>query len=321
MVCDGIQKISALYGPQLAHIKTQSQTIVSREKLRGFIMALTYDFDMFSIIPTDVQARYGDLIAELGVPETLGTQRALFRDASAVEILKGASEAVKTCLMDSGFGLSVYDSGAGCGRYPASDAPARAQVIERLMENLEKLPSDADWNGFDIEAFAMDALTAKPREMAANPAPLLYPAQVDQQRETSHPQSKGNGGEMDVFFSAPASTQAKTTEGAPADIDSFFSKPATAAATQPLPSGPDMDAFFSAPPKLGKAAQTPRAMTAEDIRMTIDSAPPRKVGIGAAKMGMMALGLFVVVTLLGNGNGAAKLVEVATGGKMVTVQR
>ena len=86
MVCDGIQKISALYGPQLAHIKTQSQTIVSREKLRGFIMALTYDFDMFSIIPTDVQARYGDLIAELGVPETLGTQRAFFRDASAERV-------------------------------------------------------------------------------------------------------------------------------------------------------------------------------------------------------------------------------------------
>ena len=279
-------------------------------------MALTYDFDMFSIIPKELQAQYGELFADIGMKEQASQQRALFRDPAAVAALQGASEEVRKCLLDSGFGINVYDSGAGPGRYPAADAPARAEVIERLMENLEKLPPDADWNGFDIEAFAMAALTAKPLQQQASNPQVAAAAQTPRQ---PNPESMRGGETLDAFFGNAAGTPPKPAATPGPDMDAFFSGSAASTAMQSPPSGPDMDAFFSAPPKQGSAAPVPRPMTAEDIRMTIDTAPPKKVGLGPVKMGMMALGLFVVVTLLGNGASTAKLVEVATGGRMVTI--
>ena len=281
-------------------------------------MALNYDFDMFSIIPKELQAQYGELFADIGMKEQASQQRALFRDPAAVAALQGASEEVKKCLIDSGFGISVYDSGAGPGRYPAADAPARAQVIEQLMENLEKLPADADWNGFDIEAFAMAALTAKPLQLQASHSQETAAAATPKQQ---NPEATRGGETLDAFFGNAAGTPAKEAAVPGPDMDAFFSGTGASGAIQTSPSGPDMDAFFSAPPKQGSAAPVPRPMTAEDIRMTIDTVPPKKVGLGPVKMGMMALGLFVVVSLLGNGAGTAKLVEVATGGKMVTIQK
>ena len=278
-------------------------------------MALTYDFDMFSIIPKELQAQYGELFADIGIKEQASQQRALFRDPAAVAALQGASDEVRKCLLDSGFGINVYDSGAGPGRYPAADAPARAQVIERLMENLEKLPPDADWNGFDIEAFAMASLTAKPM-LKASHSPI---ATASPTRQQPNPDSLRGGETLDAFFGNAAGTPPKTAATSGPDLDAFFSSTGASAATQAAPSGPDMDAFFSAPPKQGSAAPVPRPMSAEDIRMTIDTAPPKKVGLGPVKMGMMALGLFVVVSLLGDGTGMQKMVEVATGGKMVTL--
>lgn len=279
-------------------------------------MAITYDFDMFSVIPKDVQARFGDMLAEIGATEMVKEQRALFRDPAAVAALQGASDEVKQCLRDSGFGINVYDSGAGPGRYPASDGPARAQVIERLMENLENLPEDVDWNGFDIEAFAMAALTAKPLE-----APVNAPVGMRAAAGPPDPEPGPAPSSMDDFFSG--STRGRPQEPRPAqpDMDAFFGGSPTDGAPAPQQPGPDMDAFFSNTGGAQATADAAPRMTAEDIRMSVDTAPPKKVGIGPVKMVLMALGLFVVVSLLGNGTGAGKLVEVATGGKMVSVSR
>lgn len=281
-------------------------------------MALTYDFDMFSIIPREVQSQFGDKFQELGVSGQMKAQRALFRDPAAVEALQGASEEVKNCLLDSGFGINVYDSGAGPGRYPASDGPARAQVIENLMENLERLPEDVDWNGFDIEAFAMAALTAKPLDLSARSDTPARSATLEapQVRQAASPTAS-----MDDFFSNQPGTGTANRGNVQPDMDSFFSNPKGSPATSPRNDGPDMDSFFSNTGGTRAAAVAPPPMTAEDIRLSIDTAPPKKAGFGPVKMVMMAVGLFVVVSILGNGTGADKLVEIATGGKMVSVNR
>ncbi|MEQ9041682.1 MAG: hypothetical protein RIE24_25430 [Silicimonas sp.] len=283
-------------------------------------MALTYDFDMFSVIPKEVQAQVGGMFQELGMTGQMQEQRALFRDPAAVAALQGSSEDVKKCLLDSGFGINVYDSGAGPGRYPASDGPARAQVIERLMENLEKLPEDVDWNGFDIEAFAMAALTAKPVDTVSHSLDALRSdAAVRDQTPSAPP--RGAQSSMDDFFSGRPMARPPVAQPAGPDMDSFFSN--TGASAMPAPEAPasDMDSFFSGSPRTEAYAVPPRPMSADDIRSTIDTTPRRKSGFGPVKMMMMALGLFLVVAMLGNGTGATKLIEAATGGKMVTVSR
>ena len=266
-------------------------------------MPITYDFDMFSVLPKGIEPRPGE-------------QRALFRDPAAVAALQGASNEVKSCLWDGGFGFNVHDSGAGPGRYPALDGPARAAVIERLMENLEKLPEGADWNGFDIEAFAMAALTAKPMETAAAASGALPAAE----RGVAPTPEAAPASAMDDFFSGtPKAAEAAPRAPAP-NMDDFFSGSPRAAGPAPEQAAPDMDAFFSnTGGGRARADAPPPQMTADDIRLSVDTAPPKKVGFGPVKMAVMALGLFAVVSLLGNGIGAEKLVEVATGGKMVSI--
>lgn len=272
-------------------------------------MAITYDFDMFSVMPKDLQAKFGDMFAETGMTEMVKEQKALFRDPAAVAALQGASEEVKQCLWDSGFGINVYDSGAGPGRYPASDGPARGAVIERLLENLEKLPEDVDWNGFDIEAFAMAALTAKPLD-----APWTS---SDEMREAG---PKVASASIDDFFGGSPKAAAVPPRTSEPDMDSFFTGSPKAGNSAPPKADIDMDSFFSNAGGSRPATDAPPRMTAEDIRMSIDTAPPvKKVGFGPIKMGLMALGLYVVVSVMGSGLGAEKLVEAVTGGKMVAI--
>lgn len=268
-------------------------------------MTLSYDFDMFSTVPADLRDEFGD------DADALDEQRALFRDPATVEALKGASREIGRCFLKSGFGLNVYDSGAGPGRFPKADAPARAQVIEDLMTNLERLPDGLNWNGFDIEAFAMAALNAKPLDGPARremPVPAREPAMAQP---------------MDRFFESAPVAGGAVAAPAP-NMDDFFSgKPSGAAALAPAPAaGPDMDAFFNN--TSGTAASgRPAApkMTAEDIRMSIDTAPPKKVGMGPVKIILMAVALYLAVSFLAGGAGGEKLVEFATGGGMVTVNR
>lgn len=268
-------------------------------------MALKYDFDMFD---------------QRGNDGGSGGKHARFRDLNAVRFLRGASEEVKNCLLESGFELNVYDSGAGPGYYPASDGPARARVIERLMENLEELPEGADWNGFDIEAFAMAALLAKPLDVSAQaPKAMPRPRSDVPPAATARPEAPAPS--MDSFFSNQPSSRSTSGQPAAPDMDSFFSNRKISAPPAPESAGPDMDSFFSNVRNSRASATTPAPMTADDIRMNIDTAPPKKVGLGPVKMVLLALGLFAVVTVLGNGTGMDKLVDLATGGKIVSVDR
>lgn len=283
-------------------------------------MAITYDFDMFSIMPREIQAQFGDMFAEMGMTEAMKEQRALFRDPAAVAALQGASEDVKQCLIDSGFGINVYDSGAGPGRYPASDGPARAQVIERLMENLEKLPADTNWNGFDIEAFALAALNAKPLDTPTN---SLGAMRATERAQGSNPAPASQASGMDQFFSSAPPVPRHPADATP-NLDDFFSAPpkdARAHATAP-DEGPDMDSFFSnTGAASGRAGTASRQMTQDDIRMSLDTTPPpKKFGFGPVRMGILAVGLYLVVSLLGSGEATEKVIELATGGRMVAVE-
>ena len=265
-------------------------------------MALTYDFDMCPVgnsIPGSTSA----------IPQHV----ALFRDPATPEALKGASVEVRNCFAESGFGFETHDSHAGPGRYPADDADARQAVVQRLIGNLEALPDGLNWNGFDINAFAMAALAAKPVLSSEKPS-LAEPV-----APTPDPTpGKDEAPSMDNFFLAKPAAQAKAK---PVAMDDFFS--ASPAAQKPISDSapaPDMDAFFANTAPRQKAAQPPEQFTADDIKLSIDADQPvKRVGLSPVKMGMMVVGLFVVVSLLGSGGGGTKLVELATGGNLVQI--
>lgn len=299
-------------------------------------MIQSYDFDMFSVIPKELQAQFGDMFAEAGLGNAMGEQRALFRDAGAVAALQGASEEIKDCFLTSGFGLNVYDSGAGPGRFPPSDGPARAHVIEQLLNNLERLPSSLNWNGFDIEAFAMAAMNAKPLDTAGaksftemrhegQPTPRPAAPNPAEQAMGMAPEAPGSsGGSLDSFFSGAPNAATPPPQNA-GSMDAFFSgnTGGAAAAAPEADPAPNLDDFFS--DTSGSAAhgapKTPQ-MTADDIRMTLDTPPPqaKKMGFGPIKMGLMAIGLYIVVSMLGGSEGGQSFIEkFAGGGNMVSV--
>ena len=256
-------------------------------------MAIAYDFDMCSTLPKGLQPGSGDMFQDIGMFEDTRAQMALFRDPAAVAALRGASDAVRRCLTDSGFGLRVHDSGAGPGQFPQPDEKARMAALGKLRLNLRRLPSDADWNGFDIRAFLAAAAAATPIDAAALPPVGL-----------------------------PRAMPVEATGGAP-NLDDFFSaKPSTARAYAPAAdTGPDMDAFFSNQTAPRSGADAPPRMTADDLRLTIDRDLPRKPSFGGAvKLMMMAAGLFLVIAFIGSGKGPARLLEQASGGQVVTAK-
>ena len=245
-------------------------------------MALTYDFDMFSIMPKEIQERFGDTFKELGMSEQMKEQRALFRDPAAVMALQGASDAVKKCVIDSGFGINVYDSGAGPGCFPPSDAQARMNVLGKLRQNLRQLPPEADWNGFDIDAFMESAATARPNDVPAH--------SLKEIRRNSVPNV------------SPA------REGSAVDLDSFFTaKPTDARAYASGPvSGPDMDSFFSNSPAARGGQGVGAAELIESVRATYD-VPPRRKNKSLVMMAVMGLGLYLVVSFVAGDGALAKL--------------
>ena len=265
-------------------------------------MALTYDFDMCPV---------GKSIP--GSTSAILQQVALFRDPVTAEVLKGADVEVRNCFAESGFGFETHDSHAGPGRYSAEDADARQAVVHRLIDNLEALPDGLDWNGFDINAFAMAALAAKPVASAQSPSlaePVApAPETASRNNETSS---------MDDFFSAKPAAQAQAK---PVAMDDFFSaNPMESKLRSDSAPAADMDAFFANTAPRSKATQPPEQFTADDIKLTIDADQPvKRVGLSPVKMGLMVLGLFAVVSLLGSGGGGTKLVELATGGDLVQI--
>lgn len=123
---------------------------------------MTYDFYMFAATPVEIRQKYSKLLEAFDIEEQAAQQLALFRDPKAVEAIATASDDVRNCFLDAGFGLTSYDRGIRGGGFPAEDTEARAVVMAQLRENLAALPADADWNGFDIDAFLAAADAAEP---------------------------------------------------------------------------------------------------------------------------------------------------------------
>ncbi|MEM8576120.1 MAG: hypothetical protein AAGF48_16045 [Pseudomonadota bacterium] len=96
-------------------------------------MQLTYDFDLFSLIPNTVQAEFQSEFNELGISAIMSEQVALFRDERTAAALKCADETVRQLFRDAGFGLNVYSSGAPPGRYFERDELGRTQRLTKLM--------------------------------------------------------------------------------------------------------------------------------------------------------------------------------------------
>ena len=123
---------------------------------------MTYEFYMFAPTPVDLRRKYSKLLAAFDLEEQADQQLALFRDPKAVEAIATASDEVRDCFLDAGFGLTSYDRGIRGGGFPVEDTEARAEVLQRLRQNIAALPADADWNGFDIDAFLAAAEAAQP---------------------------------------------------------------------------------------------------------------------------------------------------------------
>ena len=127
-------------------------------------MGLSYDFDMFSVIPDEVQSKFQGMFNELGVSAMMSQQRALWRDPGVVDALMRADEPVKELFRASGFGINHYESGAPAGRYPARDDAARNSCLRRLAENIKAMPDlkRHNWGGFDLGEFILQTAKARP---------------------------------------------------------------------------------------------------------------------------------------------------------------
>ena len=133
-------------------------------------MTLSYDFDMFDLIPTEGEddPTLGKFMTDIGFcPDAAARKVALFRDTQTAEALRAAPEALRSFFLASGFGLNTYQSGAPAGFYPEQDEEARLDIIRRLTENAEvyslpRLDEAADVAGFSLGAFLTALAAAQP---------------------------------------------------------------------------------------------------------------------------------------------------------------
>lgn len=123
---------------------------------------MKYDFDMLSVVPKDIQSKYAQLFVRFGMTEQAHEQIALFRDPETARAISGASRQVRDCFVASGFALNSYNSNVEDNEFAEQDRDARARVLASLQENVEDLPGDVDWNGFDIGEFFVAAYGAMP---------------------------------------------------------------------------------------------------------------------------------------------------------------
>lgn len=129
-------------------------------------MSLSYDFDMFSVVPDEVQNEFQGFLNDIGMAAAATQQVALFRDPAVVEALRRADDEIRQMFLDSGFGLNVYQSGAPEGRFPARDENARNTCVSRLAQSMGQVESlkDRDWGGFDLLAFLDYFRSAEPTD-------------------------------------------------------------------------------------------------------------------------------------------------------------
>ncbi|WP_103334573.1 hypothetical protein [Pseudotabrizicola formosa] len=147
-------------------------------------MALAYDFDIFRIVPDfgPSDPALAGLLKDVGVagPQDAATV-ALFRDPRTAAALRRAPSGLRSYLLDSGFGLNTYSSGAPAGRYPPGDEAARLDLIQRLAENAPRFalprPEDCAEGGdvFRLGAFLEALEAARPDDSAAAGTPVRNP--------------------------------------------------------------------------------------------------------------------------------------------------
>ena len=155
-------------------------------------MALTYDFDMFSIMPEDLQDKFGGMFDNVGATGVMGEQLAMFRDPQTVAALERADQAVRTYFLESGFGMQVYSSGAPPGRYLEKDGDARIAVIEKLTANLATHDLDgADWGGFEFPKFMESLAIAEPLDDETLLAPTPHNQQAAEPRPAAPRPARG----------------------------------------------------------------------------------------------------------------------------------
>lgn len=128
---------------------------------------MRYDYDMFSLIPDEVQSQFQGMLNELGMAPMASEQKGLWRDADVAAALQGADPVVKDLFTESGFGVIQYFSGAPEGRFFARDAVAREEIETKLLDRLTEKLADgsldgANWNGFELNAFLEYLETAEP---------------------------------------------------------------------------------------------------------------------------------------------------------------
>jgi hypothetical protein len=142
-------------------------------------MSLNYDFDIHSIIPETVTAdpKIAKMMGDVGFDfGGAGNKMALFRDPATVQALRGADPEVRAYFEASGFGFTVFDSGAGPGRFPAKFEADINNTIQRLSDNVEKFElGGKDWNGFEMGTFLEHVVAMKPVEMAPPVDPFSAP--------------------------------------------------------------------------------------------------------------------------------------------------
>lgn len=147
-------------------------------------MALAYDFDIFRIIPDfgPSDAGLSGLLKDVAATAQQDSMTvALFRDARTAEALRRAPSSLRTYLLESGFGLNTYSSGAPAGHYPASDEAVRLDLIQRLADNARRfaLPSPEDsaegGDAFRLGAFLEALEQSQPIVMARQDPPEAQP--------------------------------------------------------------------------------------------------------------------------------------------------
>ncbi|MEO1537382.1 MAG: hypothetical protein AAFR73_06595 [Pseudomonadota bacterium] len=131
---------------------------------------MNYIFDLVSVTPPNFRTKYAGLLSRFELEAQARQQLAMFRDCEAATALTGACETVRDCFVQSGFALNAYQHEGGANEYEPTDRDMRAQILAKLQENVEALPFDVDWNGFDIGDFFIAAYGAlpAPRKQRAN---------------------------------------------------------------------------------------------------------------------------------------------------------
>ncbi len=156
-------------------------------------MSLSYDFDMFSVIPQAFfdDAKLGRDLRKAGLSHDQRQNRvALFREPETAAALMRAPQEIQTYLRAAGFGTKTYSSGALPGCFPARDEQARHAVLRALRDHAADIsipltggPRPASGE-FDVHTFLLAAIDARPVDMPSIRPQLMSAVRHDPERVT-----------------------------------------------------------------------------------------------------------------------------------------